>query len=159
MSRSELADAAGISYSHLSEIENGNKEPSPARFADLAEALELSRSELISLQEAYAEGEQPVAEEIARPVRPRTTRGKSFVVPLMGGEWEAMPGASEPTRSPSPGDRAGQPPPRGSAAHPSRIGEERRRAILGDLVLTLQSLPPEDLSRLLDFARGLSAKR
>lgn len=159
MSRSELADAAGVSYSHLSEIENGNKEPSPARFADIAEALELSRSELVALQEAYTEGEQPVAEEITRPERPRprsrSGRGKSFVVPLMGGEWEAMPGDPEPSRQ----HHAAPDGPRGVAAHPSRMAEEQRREILGDLVLTLQSLPPEDLSRLLDFARGLSAKR
>jgi transcriptional regulator with XRE-family HTH domain len=159
ISRSELADAAGISYSHLSEIENGNKEPSPARYADIAEALELSRSELVALQEAYTEGEQPVAEEITRPERPRPTRGKSFVVPLMGGEWEAMPGETEPSRATPSRTRSAPAGGRRSAAHPSRMAEEERRQILGDLVLTLQSLPPEDLSRLLDFARGLSAKR
>lgn len=167
MSRSELADSAGVSYSHLSEIETGNKEPSPARFADIAEALELSRSELVALQEAYTEGEQPVAEEITRPERPRprarSGRGKSFVVPLMGGEWEASPGADPSRAVPAGGRTATAPRPatatRGAAAHPSRMAEEQRREILGDLVLTLQSLPPEDLSRLLDFARGLSAKR
>lgn len=153
MSRSELADAAGISYSHLADIENGKKEVSPGRFADIAEALGLSRTELVALQEAYAQDEQPVVEEVPRP---RPTRGKSFVVPLMGGEWEAMPGAPEPTRTGparSPGSA------RSRAMHPSRAAEREHREVLGDLVLELQHLSPEDLHRILSFARSLSPRR
>lgn len=49
MKRRDLAIAAGLSYPYVSEIENGQKEPSAKALRQLAEALELALSDLVSL--------------------------------------------------------------------------------------------------------------
>ena len=49
MKRRELAIEAGLSYPYVSEIENGQKEPSAKALRQLAEALGLSLSDLASL--------------------------------------------------------------------------------------------------------------
>jgi transcriptional regulator with XRE-family HTH domain len=49
MKRRDLAMAAGLSYPYVSEIENGQKEPSAKALRQLAEALELAPSDLVSL--------------------------------------------------------------------------------------------------------------
>ncbi|HZD17744.1 MAG TPA: helix-turn-helix transcriptional regulator [Actinomycetota bacterium] len=150
LSRTELAELAEVSYSHLAEIENARKEPSPGRFADIAQALGVSRSDLVALAEAYTEGEEPVVAEATRehvlprrqPDTSRTPGGRprSFVLPLMGGEWEAGPDA-EPSRT---APVAAPEPPR-----------EDRRVSIGELLLTASELPADDLRRLLQFARDL----
>lgn len=45
--RKELADRAGISYSHLASIEAGKKQPSPQMLTALAEALGMANHELL----------------------------------------------------------------------------------------------------------------
>ena len=49
--RRDLAEAAGISYSYLTEIENGNKPPSSSVLEPIARALGLRMSELIQAAE------------------------------------------------------------------------------------------------------------
>src|SRR5436853_2841842 len=49
LKRRELADNAGLSYPYVSEIENGQKEPSPKALRQLAEALKMALPELVSL--------------------------------------------------------------------------------------------------------------
>lgn len=90
LSRAELADLAGIPPDHLAEIEGGNAHPSPDRLADLAQALDISPSDLVSLATRSMRGDEAAAKDAGddRPQR----RVRSFVMPLMGGEWEATPG-------------------------------------------------------------------
>ena len=53
--RKELADRAGISYSYLSEIENGNKPPSSSVLVVLAEALGLRPHQIHSAADNLTE--------------------------------------------------------------------------------------------------------
>jgi transcriptional regulator with XRE-family HTH domain len=46
-SQAEVADAAGISAGHMSELEGGTRNPSPALFARLAEVLECRTVDLM----------------------------------------------------------------------------------------------------------------
>jgi transcriptional regulator with XRE-family HTH domain len=50
--RKDLADKAGISYSHLASIESGQKQPSPQVLTALAEALGLATHELLESVES-----------------------------------------------------------------------------------------------------------
>jgi transcriptional regulator with XRE-family HTH domain len=50
--RRDLAERAGISYSYLTEIENGNKPPSSSVLGPIATALGLRMSQLIEAAEA-----------------------------------------------------------------------------------------------------------
>jgi transcriptional regulator with XRE-family HTH domain len=49
MKRKDLAKRAGLSYPYVSEIENGNKEPSARALRTLAEALDVSLGALVGL--------------------------------------------------------------------------------------------------------------
>jgi transcriptional regulator with XRE-family HTH domain len=55
MKRPELAKRAKLSYPYVSEIENGQKEPSSKALRQLAEALQLSLTELMMLAERIPE--------------------------------------------------------------------------------------------------------
>ena len=88
LGRRELADAAGVSYPYLSEIENGRKRPSSRSLLLIAQALGLRPYQL--LQEA---------EQLLDAVGPRT--------PSEPSEWWGDP-APVDIRPPMP---AGQPPP------------------------------------------------
>ncbi len=54
LKRKDLADKAKLSYPYVSELENGTKEPSARALRQLAEALDLSPTELLALSESYA---------------------------------------------------------------------------------------------------------
>jgi len=54
MKRKDLAERSGLSYPYVSELEKGTKEPSARALRQLAEALELSSTELLALSERYA---------------------------------------------------------------------------------------------------------
>ncbi len=47
LSRGDLADRAGISYSYLAEIENGTKQPSTKTLVEIAQALALEAHDLM----------------------------------------------------------------------------------------------------------------
>jgi len=47
LKRTELAELSGISYSYLSDIEKGRKPPSSTKLREIAEALEVSPSQLL----------------------------------------------------------------------------------------------------------------
>ncbi|MGZ8631195.1 MAG: helix-turn-helix domain-containing protein [Actinomycetota bacterium] len=53
LGRKDLAEAAGVSYAYLSDIETGRGRPGSRSFLAIAEALELSPSELMREAEAY----------------------------------------------------------------------------------------------------------
>lgn len=59
LSRHELAERSGVSYSYLCEVERGAKRPSADVLAKLAEALGMKPSELVSFAEATAVASMP----------------------------------------------------------------------------------------------------
>jgi transcriptional regulator with XRE-family HTH domain len=58
MKRRDLAIAAGLSYPYVSEIENGQKEPSAKALRQLADALELALADLVSLTDRLGIGSE-----------------------------------------------------------------------------------------------------
>lgn len=78
LKRRELAEAAGVSYAYLSEIENGKKAPSTKVIAALAAALEMPAHDLLRLAdelEVEVRGEErgfstPPAMAAAAPMSP-----------------------------------------------------------------------------------------
>ena len=136
--RRTLADNAGISYSYLTEIENGNKPPSPSALGPIARALGLQMSELIDAAERRMERQQP---ELAAGSPEESTES-------------AVRSSESVSRSlPSPrlfttADYATQPSVRGSR-------RDLRGAII-ELERLVQNMSPEDIDRLLDFARRLT---
>src|SRR6266511_3101113 len=51
LERKELAEASGVSYPYLSEIENGKKRPSSNALLALAEALGIAPSDMLAMAE------------------------------------------------------------------------------------------------------------
>lgn len=60
MKRKDLAEASELSYPYISEIENGAKEPSAKALRRIADALDLSERELVTLRDQF-DDEPPVA--------------------------------------------------------------------------------------------------
>ncbi|MCE5252993.1 MAG: helix-turn-helix domain-containing protein [Actinomycetia bacterium] len=134
MGRRELAERVGISYSYLTEIENGNKPPSSTILAPLAEALGLRMFQLIEAAEARMDA-------LASESRP------------MHGEEQQRTGRPRVTQPGSPPGVRGQ----DYAVRPSLRGPNRdMRAALIELERLLRGMAPEDIERLLDFARRLT---
>jgi transcriptional regulator with XRE-family HTH domain len=129
--RADLAEEAGISYTHLAEIENGKKNPSPSALRAVAAALEVRPFELMALAEALGEERGSITRAA---IRERVTREPpAFLEP---------PGRVEAEMRMYP-----------SAA---MAREPADRMSLLDLLLALaKDLPPEDLQHLLDLARRL----
>jgi transcriptional regulator with XRE-family HTH domain len=65
LKRKDLARLASLSYPYLSELENGSKAPSAKALGQLADALQLSPADLLTLAEAMASAAPAV-----RDVRP-----------------------------------------------------------------------------------------
>ena len=146
MSRSDLAEASGIAVDDLSQIEDGRRLPSSTLFSRLASALGVTAVDLVAAAEAGARPKEP--ESAPTPAEPPAMARRSFMMPLMGGEWEATPGA-EPTQR------------RGAEVEVvdslSQEAEGDRTVVLGELMLAIATLPTEDLRRLLDLARDLDS--
>jgi transcriptional regulator with XRE-family HTH domain len=134
--RRELAEQAQISYSYLTEIENGNKPPSPSVLGPIAEALGLRMSELTQAAEERMEIPErtptPVSSEqqwalrfASRPAAPQESPAEVF-------------GAYDPSWSP---------PREPSLDLGVRVVELER---------LLRNMAPADIERLLDFARRLT---
>jgi transcriptional regulator with XRE-family HTH domain len=77
LSRRDLAERAGLSYSYLAEIENGAKSPSSRALLAIAEGLGLPAHELL---EAAATWRTPLAEAEGLEPRVRTLRGRLGIV-------------------------------------------------------------------------------
>lgn len=76
LKRKELAERAGLSYPYIAEIENGSKSPSQRALGGLAEALNMTPSELME------RAEQIPASADARPTLSTTSeRAGSPTVP------------------------------------------------------------------------------
>lgn len=132
LERKDLADRAGISYSHLASIETGQKQPSPTALVAIAGALGLRSHELLESVEERRDrtqrsGGDPWWLTGAKPVRSM-----------------AMP-AIAPTRPES------SPPPPDAAADLSSFIRE-----ITDLA---ERLLPQERGTILNVARKLAGQR
>ena len=142
--RRELAARAGISYSYLTEIENGNKPPSSAVLAPIASALGLRMSQLIDAAEARME--RPKA--AAWPEGLQSAVPGSTAAPQMLDVGDAL----APTRGLSP--RALNVPSRAYAAQSSaRVSHLDARGAAIELERLLREMSPEDIERVVEYAR------
>lgn len=94
MKRKDLAKAAKLSYPYISEIENGAKEPSAKALRQIADALELSSTELAALGERLDEGTVPVERPAKALFAMTTPMATSDAAPETG------PPLSDPSISP-----------------------------------------------------------
>ena len=161
-----LAREAGISYSYLTEIENGNKPPSSSVLGPIASALGVRMSQLIQgaenrVDSIELEQERSALYERSGPREESVLQGRAAL-------WEGQSLPSSPASQPAPGPEESPPildrfelqlraSPRQYAMRPSFRGPNRNlRAALMELEALLPSLSPEDVERLLDFARRLA---
>ena len=72
LKRKDLAGNAGLSYPYISELENGGKEPSAKALRQIADALQISVAELVSVGEHYQHqnDEEPTESALHRWVSP-----------------------------------------------------------------------------------------
>lgn len=144
LNRKELAEASGISYPYLSEIEAGKKQPSSKVLLVLAQALGVSPSDFMALAEARVQGEGFWTTRTAerdrspgQPIKPMLARARSLHAPAVARDQDA----SEEASPAAPASLA--------APDPERAALEREVHELAE------ELPTEDLARLVDLARRL----
>jgi transcriptional regulator with XRE-family HTH domain len=148
--RKDLAKLALLSYPYLSELENGSKVPSAKALAQLANALQLSPADLLSLAEAI----RPPA-PAGREVEPSSADRLSAVPE----RWARLPtaGASHPGPATS---AASTDLPRGVADNAilDRIAERVAVTVRAELNAWARSELPvlvrDELSRLMKQAEG-----
>ena len=150
LKRQALADSAGLSYAYLAEIENGKKEPSTRVLDGIARALGIRLPELMELAESLQAIVERAEESTSKP------GGTNFL--------EAAQAVSYPRslsdrawfhRSQGPAGELHRA--RESAVPAAKTADGRSRAEMLDELQDLGSrLGPDDLERLLDFARRLS---
>ena len=133
LKRGDLAEDAGISYTHLAEIENAKKRPSASVLAAIAEALDLRPFEIMALADALASGDRSIARE---------------AVYRMG----------DPSRTDALMLESSAPPP-AVRAMPARERRASSDQNLTQLIELARELDPEDLEALLDLARHLSQRK
>ncbi len=131
--RRELAERARISYSYLTEIENGNKPPSPSVLGPIAQALGLRLSELTQA----TEGRMETQEEAPAPVSSEK-------------EWVRRFASMLPAREEPFGQFSGE------AEPPPREPDRNLQATMMELERLMQNMAEEDIERLLDYARRLA---
>lgn len=127
--RRDLAGRAGISYSYLTEIENGNRPPSPSVLAPIADALGVRMSRLIEAAEARME--------------------------VQSSELGLLPDGFAAVPETAPRQAAQVPRPAPAQAPLSGPRRDLRAAVL-ELERLLRVLDPGDIERVLDFARRLA---
>jgi transcriptional regulator with XRE-family HTH domain len=129
--RRDLAERAGISYSYITEIENGNKPPSSSVLNPIASALGMRMSQLIEAAEARMDSQEA---QLSLPSPSEEPFG--FFAP----ESSAPRGVAT-----------------SYAMQPSLRGPNRdlRSAVI-ELERLMRSMAREDIERLLDYARRLA---
>ncbi len=143
--RRQLAERAGISYSYMTEIENGNKPPSASVLERIARALGMRMSELIHT----AENRVDMAELRQGQLPPREVPVRHSPLSLRAEEASTLAQQDLLMRAAPGGDYA---------MRPSFRGPKRNlRTALMELEEILPYLSPEDIERVLDFARRLAA--
>jgi len=146
LSRADLADKAGLSYSYLSEIETGKKAGlSSKALLSIARALDVTVGELVGVTEervlpTMVSPSAPLADLVAREPSSSQMDGSAEDVAAPRASWfrsRARLGESVLAR-------------RSTAAV-----ESGRSAALAELAEILPQLPPEDLALVVEFARRL----
>lgn len=142
LDRKDLAEEVGISYSYLTEIENGNKPPSSTVLAAIATALDVQLHELIAGAEERVQREALREEELM----PSSDARRVNQLRTYAGTWaEPLQDPSAPGLSSLAYGKGRRPRPR--TPEPTSLWELR------DL---LERLSPEDVQRVLDLARRLA---
>jgi transcriptional regulator with XRE-family HTH domain len=153
LSRRELAEAAGLSYSYLAEIENGGKQPSSRALAAIAEALGLSASQLLGEAEELAGTDEVLSSgrvEVQKPVKPtpggaRARQMRWYQSRRMGEEQASELALESQLFS--------------AADHSDAWAEDGDRDLdrrIRELIRLVRKLPREDQERVLDLARRLA---
>ena len=137
LSRAELAERAGVSYSYLSEIETGKKEVSSRTLYVLADALGVPTSTLMATAETRVRSTTDAETAIGAPMAP-SSAGITGEAPQARGWF----GRARRAVLEEPGE-AGEP---GDPGEPTDLAE---------LAAIFEQLSPEDRELLLDFARRL----
>ncbi len=145
ISRRDLAERAGLSYSYLSEIENGTKQPSSKALSVIAEALDLPSYELMAAAETWRDGFTPT--ELDDSITPRMTRRRRLMPPDEEPR-NVEPWPSRPRRL-LRGLLGAEREVRRDLASPSS-------ARISELVGLFSDLAPEDQERVLDMVRRLA---
>ncbi len=155
--RKDLALNAGLSYSYLTEIENGTKPASNTILVPIAEALGLQLYELIAAAEARLQSQEAPADETQSSLQQVPAPS---VYPRMEGPRELRNAGIAP-----PSARRTYGIERRSGAEEQRVQrslfpvEQRmsRATDIGrELTALLRDLSPEDQERVLDLARRLA---
>jgi transcriptional regulator with XRE-family HTH domain len=131
MERKDLAEAAGLSYPYLAEIEKGRKRPSARVLEAIAEALGVRVHELFEGAETRV---MDVDASLARPMAARVA-ATAMRPPPPPRRWFG-------TRSMT----ADQVPP------------DTTSTALRELTELIERMRPEDMERILDLARRLAAR-
>jgi transcriptional regulator with XRE-family HTH domain len=161
LSRRDLAEAAGLSYSYLAEIENGSKQPSSKALSSIAHALRLSPAELMASAEHLAERIEEttlstgdLVQEMREP-HPSYVRGPSL--PREGARAVQQRWFSRGR----PSLREAAPTPEVGSVEPrrGRVGEEDVEAVAEKIRVYLENMTPDDRRMLLDLARKLARTR
>lgn len=142
--RRELAERAGISYSYVTEIENGDKPASSKVLAMIAGALGVRLHELIAEAETRAdrfELEREAEREVLEYPSPAASGGETSIAPPS-------------VRSPERRTRA----PQSMPVLPGISPRTSRSlvAVMRELQDLLPRMEPDDVERVLDFARRLA---
>jgi len=143
MSRKELAERSGLSYSYVAEIEGGTKTPSSKALAALSRALDVAVHELMEAADRWEHTPPPHSYEELRDstrVTMRTAFSSASDSPSRAARARAARRELAESAEPS-GDTAAW----GSAENDLR-----------ELLRLLAELGPEDRERLLDLARRLA---
>ncbi len=145
LGRRDLSELAGLSYSYLTEIENGTKQPSPRALRTLGKALGVNASELMHMAENW----QPVVEDAGEFLLEQVTAQTgvlSEVVPETSPVAGLQPMAEQWPKRPRRWLRRA----RGVDASPDPATPEQ-----DELVQRYNQLSPEDRERVLDLVRRL----
>ncbi len=138
LSRKELANLSGISYSFLSQIERGHRKPSAETGAAIARALSMKASEFLR----YVEELSPPAGDSPHP--------RAVQLPLKKGRGLALFSGVQPGE----GGRAA------GAEGPGHEGPHAKRDLeLGEIQIIARRLGDADRQALLHLARHLVHRR
>ncbi|HXJ64766.1 MAG TPA: helix-turn-helix transcriptional regulator [Actinomycetota bacterium] len=186
LERKELAEASGLSYPYLSEIETGRKRPSSKALFVIAEALGVRPSEVLTLADRYggrtSTGPATAASFVTAPVQPAPSPAPP---PPAAASTAVAAGDPPAAGSAGPARAAAAPMPAPTAPHARASGwrwfergpastdeaagppaqrfavdgspiDPERDRLLADVARTAGDLSTDDLAALLDLARRLA---
>lgn len=156
LSRKELAERVDISYSYLSEIENGNKPPSNVVLGAIAATLGMQLHELIADAERRLAPPELEADLFSTPspaawvleanadLAPPSLRRHRTMQPWLGRDEESRADELQPSYPHGRQERAMR-----NLNRDQEVGSRELRELV-------HRLSPEDLERVLDLARRLA---